>query len=125
MKIDEKGSVFVGEKNISLGPLQKAIFIFFLNHPEGIRIAELGDYESEIFSIFQKLKSNAEPKNIANLVNIIDGNFNYNKSRLTKMLREEIGEPLANYYYITGNAGEKFKIALPKELVEIHEKFKN
>ncbi|SNV41654.1 Uncharacterised protein [Chryseobacterium taklimakanense] len=123
LKIDEKGNVSVGGKSISLGPLQKTIFIFFLKHLEGIRIAELGDYEQEIFEIYQKLKTNADPKNISNLVNIIDGNFNYNKSRLTKMLRSEIGEPLANYYYITGNPGEKFKIALPSELIEISDVF--
>lgn len=123
VKVQNDGSILIGEKPIHLNPLQKTIFIFFLKHTEGIRLVELGDYEPEIFSIYQKIKGNADPDNISNLVSNIDGSFAYNKSRLTRKLKEEIGEPLANYYYISGMPGENFSISLDKNLIEIDPEF--
>ena len=79
----------------------------------------------EIFDIYQRLKSNAAPENIRKLVDNFDGNFSYNKSRLNKKLREQIGEPLANYYMIDGIPGENFSVALPEELITLAAEFQS
>lgn len=123
IKVNAKGEIFLDGMEISLTPLEKTIFIFFLKHSEGVRIAELSDYEEEIFGIYKKLKINPDPAIIKNLVNIIDGNFNYNKSRLNANLRKKIGEPLANFYLISGVPGEEFRIPIPCDKVSLDQSF--
>lgn len=123
LTVSQNGMMTAGDTEISLTPLEKTILIFFLLHPDGIRLATLDDYELEIFGIYQRLKANAAPQNIRNLVANFDGNFAYNKSRLNKKLREQIGEPLANYYIIDGVPGEKFCVALPEDLIWVDKSF--
>ena len=125
ISVTEKGCITVGDMILNLTPLEKTILIFFLRYPQGIRLAELDDYEMEIFDIYQRLKSNAAPENIRKLVDNFDGNFSYNKSRLNKKLREQIGEPLANYYMIDGIPGENFSVALPEELITLAAEFQS
>lgn len=124
LSVKDDGKIFVDNKELNLTPLEKAIFIFFLSKPDGIRLVELDHYEAEIFAYYQLLKSNADPENIRKLVDNVEGNFSYNKSRLNKKLRDQIGEPLANFYRIDGVPGENFSVALPSELISFDEKFR-
>jgi len=123
--VTKEGSITVGDSELNLTPLEKTILIFFLSYPDGIRLAELDDYELALFAVYQRLKANAAPENIRKLVDNFDGNFSYNKSRLNKKLREQIGEPLANYYIIDGIPGEKFSVALSKDLISIAAEFQS
>lgn len=115
--ISGKGKISIGSADLKLTPLEATLFIFFLQHPAGLRIAELSDHEEELFFIYQRLKSNADPKNIRDLVTKIDGTYSYNKSRLSKKIKLLLGEPLAQHYLISGNPGETFKIPLNRNLV--------
>lgn len=123
LTITDKGKIQIGELELRLTPLEKTIWVFFLSHPEGIRLAELDEYEMEIFSLYQLMKIRAARENIQKLVDNIDGNFSYNKSRLNKKIRDQIGEPLAHYYCITGIPGEKFSIPLERTFVSMPDDF--
>lgn len=123
ISVSGQGNITVADNDLTLTPLEKTILIFFLRNPEGIRLAELDDYETEIFTIYQHLKANADPLNIRKLVDNIDGNFSYNKSRLNRKLRDQIGEPLANFYVINGLPGERFSVAVPRELISMPKGF--
>ena len=43
---------------IKMEPLVKAVYMLFLNHPEGIRFKELPGYREELTGIYLKLKPN-------------------------------------------------------------------
>ncbi len=109
----------VGDQELNLTPMEKTILIFFLLHPEGVRIAELDVHENELFTLYDQMRIKARRENIQKLVDNIDGNFAYNKSRLNKKIREQLGEPLAHFYCIVGIPGEKFFISLDRTLVSI------
>lgn len=116
--ISTKGSIKIGDAVLKLTPLEATLFIFFLRHPEGVRVAELIDHEKELFAVYQKIKPNADPKNIRDLVTKIDGTYNYNKSRLTKKIKNLLGDELAQHYTISGIPGEEFRIPLSRSLLQ-------
>ena len=41
---------------INMEPLLKAVYLLFLNHPEGIRFKDLPDYRKELTRLYDKLK---------------------------------------------------------------------
>ncbi len=123
VEIDEKGKVFVGEKEININPLGKAIFILFLHHLDGIYMKELYKHEEELLHIYSQLRSNPDPKRITDLVQPVESTFGYNKSRLLRSLDEQLGTEQAQFYSIGGVSKEKFKIPISKDLVSIHKRF--
>ncbi len=117
LRISNEGVIFLDEKKLKLNPIQSTIFIFFVKHLEGIRLVELDDYQHELFEIYKRLKSNPDPKKIESLICAIDGSFSYNKSRLSRAIKEQVGEPMASYYCINGVPGEPFKLLLERQYI--------
>lgn len=114
-------TILIEDKELALAPLQKTLFIFFLKHPEGVRVVDLQDHEEELFAIYEHIKGNAEPRNISELVKPIDGTFNYNKSRLNRDINTKLGKDLGAFYTVNGKPSEEFRIALPQEFVNFRE----
>ncbi len=121
IKIDVKGNITIGDKEIKLDYLPKTLFIFFLNHKEGISLNDLQSHKEELFAIYKKLRPAGEASRIDDLTKPYheDGTFSVNKSRLNKKLKSELGEPLANFYYLDGNRGEAFKISISPDFVSV------
>lgn len=44
-----------GMLHINLSPTERAVYLLFLNHPEGIRLAEMGDYKAELRGILNQI----------------------------------------------------------------------
>jgi hypothetical protein len=119
IKIQNSGEIFIGDKKINLNPLESTLFIFFLKHKEGISLSDLRAHREELFKIYKKIRPSAEESKIKELIKPYheDGTFSVNKTRLNKKLKSELGEPLANFYYIDGNRGEAFKISISPDFV--------
>ena len=114
------GRVIIDDKKLEIGPLPKALYILFLKHNDtGIRVVNLSDYRDELRSIYKLLRPAGNDEHIEGLVDLEDGTFNFNKSRLNKKIRELIGEPLANFYTIDGNPGAEFRINTPVDSISI------
>lgn len=119
VSIDMFGKVIVGEKEIRLDFLPKTLFIFFLIHKEGTTLNDLQNYKDELMKIYTALRPGAEESKIDELIKPYhqDGTFSKNKSTLNRKLREQLGEPLANFYCLDGNRGEAFCINIQSEFI--------
>ena len=121
-------------KEVELQPVHKAVYLLFLNHPEGIEFKRLADYREELLGLYMKTARMMDKEKIVEsvdkLVNPLDNAINEKCSRIKKVFLDLMDEYRASYYIISGHtqkhiAGrvwyERLKvITLPRELVEIH-----
>ena len=121
-------------KEVELQPVHKAVYLLFLNHPEGIEFKRLADYREELLGLYMKtarwMDKEKIEESVDKLVNPLDNAINEKCSRIKKVFLELMDEYRASYYIISGHtqkhiAGrvwyERLKvITLPRELVEIH-----
>lgn len=125
--------VDMGNREIELQPVHKAVYMLFLAHPEGIEFKRLGDYREELTRYYMATAKMLDKEKIRegvdHLVNPLDNAINEKCSRIKKMFLEMMDEYMASYYIISGHtqkhiAGssriwyERLKvIKLPRELV--------
>jgi hypothetical protein len=111
----------LGDLEIHLNPKEKTLFLFFLNHPEGVRIVDLIDYKDEILTIYKRFSRAATPQIIEKAVNLMlqptEGNINQVLTRIRSKFRQSAGESISTYYTIEGIRNEPYKIALNRELI--------
>ena len=113
-----------GNLELNLNPKQRAIFCFFLKHPEGVRLVELVDHRSEIgalyhrFSTFSSLEEIDESLNL--LLDPMENNLNETLSRIRSVIKQTLGQRIAENYFIKGNRGEPYRIELEPSLVEFN-----
>ena len=125
--------VDLGNREVELQPVHKAVYLLFLSHPEGIEFKRLGDYREELTCYYMATAKMLDKEKIIegveHLVNPIDNAINEKCSRIKKVFLEMMDEYMASYYIISGHtqkhiAGssriwyERLKvIKLPRELV--------
>ena len=118
---------------VELQPVHKAVYLLFLNHPEGIEFKRLAEYREELLSLYMKTARWMDKEKIVEsvdkLVDPLDNAINEKCSRIKKVFLDLMDEYRASYYIISGHtqkhiAGrvwfERLKvITLPRELVEL------
>ena len=90
---------------VRLEPIQKAIYLLFLRHAEGIRFKELPDYREELAEIYHSM----------------DVTDPLNHSIIEKCARiKQVFKQITPHeeYVITGQKGEVKRITLDRDLVE-------
>lgn len=106
---------------IKMEPLVKAVYLLFLNHPEGILFKHLPDYREELTKIYVKLKpygmSDRAIQSIEDVTNPLLNSINEKCARIRGAFVGQFDDHLARHYYIDGLRGEAKKIELPRELV--------
>lgn len=113
------------DREIHFTPQVKALYLLFLNHPEGIRMKEIEDYKEEYRQLFFKVtdRSNTDwmRDSVERLISVCNPNaLNVKKSQCDKQLRETIPEEsLRKHYEIEVIRGEPHKINLDRSLVSI------
>ena len=112
-----------GNREVKMGPLCKAMFFLFMNHPEGIVLKRLEEHHQELVNYYLQTSHRKEltPDLLARINNLeYPGNDNINVvlSRINRYFRITIDEHLAKNYYIVGKPSEPYKIALDKILIE-------
>ena len=123
----------LGNKEIELQPVHKAVYLLFLAHPEGIEFKRLTDYRAELTRYYMATAKMMDKEKILegvdHLVNPLDNAINEKSSRIKKVFLDIMDEYTASYYIISGHtqkhiAGssriwyERLKvIMLPRELV--------
>ena len=118
VKIDSNGKIFIGDKQIDLNPLESTLFIFFITNKEGTSLNDLEQFREKLLNIYQIIRPAGEASKIDSLIKPKGtGTFPKNKSSLNKKLKEQIGEPLVNFYYLNGNRGDAFKISLNADYI--------
>lgn len=107
---------------IELRPLPKAVYLLFLNHPEGIQFSYLTDYVEELKGYYMKTRmttvmTDAMLKNLLRVINPTDNSINEKCTRIKEAFVNKFDDRLAYNYYVTGERGEAKRIMLPRELV--------
>ena len=124
-------------KEVEMTPVHKAVYLLFLNHPEGIEFKRLGDYREELTRYYTATAKFLDKEKILegvdHLVNPLDNAINEKCSRIKKVFLSMMDEYTASYYFISSHtqkhiAGssriwyERLKvITLPRELVVVEE----
>lgn len=109
------------DKEVKMEPIVKAIYLLFLNHPEGIVFKHLPDYRKELVDIYQRIKplglTERAIRSIEDVTNPLLNSINEKCARIRAAFLGEFDEYMAKYYYIEGKRGEAKKISLPRDLV--------
>jgi hypothetical protein len=112
----------LGGLELRLNPKEKALYLLFLNHSEGINLNELQDYKEELKKLYTRFCNQSNPEVIHNaikfLVNPFENDINVILSRINRKIKEAVGESLLDLYSIKGERGEKKFIKLDRELVK-------
>ncbi len=107
---------------IKMEPINKAVFLLFLRHPEGIIFKHLPDYRKELADIYQKIKplglNERVIQSIEDVTNPLLNSINEKCARIRGAFVSQFDESLAQHYYIYGRRGEPKKIDLPRDLVK-------
>lgn len=109
------------DMEIKMEPLVKAVYLLFLNHPEGIMFKCLPDYRKELAEIYVKLRplglTEKALQSIEDVTNPLLNSINEKCARIRGAFLGEFDDYMAKHYYIDGKRGEVKKISLPRDLV--------
>ena len=120
-------------QEVVLQPVHKAVYMLFLNHPEGIEFKRLADYREELTRLYMRTARWMDPEKVEEsvdkLVNPLDNAINEKCSRIKKAFLDLMDEYRASYYIISSHTKkhiggrvwyERLKvITLPRELVSL------
>ena len=106
---------------IKMEPINKAVFLLFLRHPEGIVFKHLPNYRKELADVYQMIKplglSDRALQSIEDVTNPFLNSINEKCARIRGSFVSQFDDSLARHYYIYGMRGEPKKIDLPRNLV--------
>lgn len=118
---------------VELSPIHRAIYLLFLNHPEGIEFKRLRDYRSELYAIYERMANRLDKEKIREtvdrLTNPLDNAINEKCSRIKAAFNALMDEYSASYYIISSHTTRRVEgspkvwysrlklITLPRELV--------
>ena len=122
-----------GNKEVEMTPVHKAVYLLFLNHPEGIEFKKLCEYRNELLGYYMATAKLMDKQTIAEsvdmLVDPLNNSINEKCSRIKSIFLNMMDQYTANYYIISGHtqkhiAGsskiwyERLKnVKIPRELV--------
>ena len=108
-------------KEVKMEPIVKAIYLLYLNHPEGIAFKYLPDYREELTRIYVNLKplglNDRVIRSIEDVTNPLLNSINEKCSRIRAAFQSLVDASLVDQYIIIGKSGEAKKITLPRDLV--------
>ena len=120
-------------KEVEMTPVHKAVYLLFLNHPEGIEFKKLSEYRAELLQYYMATARLMDKQTIIEsvdmLVNPLNNSINEKCSRLKSIFLNMMDQYTANYYIISGHTQKHFagsskiwyerlkNIKIPRELV--------
>lgn len=110
------------DMEIKMGPLPKAVFLFFLLHPEGVTFSQLFYYHNELRKIYGRVSKSDDPATISQsidrLTDPFDNSICEKCATIKKAFLLKISDTFAQNYYIKGIQGGRKSITLDRNLVE-------
>jgi len=124
LKIGRGGRLFLTDYEnieIRMPSMEKALYILFLRHPEGIYLSSLSDHREELREIYRGISTRGllEDMNrrIDEMTNVLRDQISVKISRIRKAFTDAIGSSLADHYIIQGPNAEKKLIKLDRNLL--------
>jgi hypothetical protein len=127
LKIDEQYRIFVEYDDgtpiaeVKMPALPKALYLVFLNHPEGFPLKHLIDYREELLSWYRKLSNRKKiDKSIDDLTDPTNNSANEKISRIGKAFRDAVEDynHSIDDFIPTGSKGEVFAIRINREIIK-------
>ena len=98
----------IGNVEVDLQPVHKAVYLLFLNHPEGIEFKHLSEYKDELRQWYRKTSKMMDlekiEESVDHLTNPLDNAINEKCSRIKRAFLDVMDEYSASYYIISGHA---------------------
>ena len=98
----------LGNVEVDLQPVHKAVYLLFLNHPEGIEFKHLSEYTDELRQWYRKTAKMMDlgkiEESVVHLTNPLDNAINEKCSRIKRAFLDVMDEYAASYYIISGHA---------------------
>jgi hypothetical protein len=105
-----------------MSPLPKTVFLFLLNHPEGVMFKELRQHVNELVNIYTKVGNRLDMDQIRESINELtdprSNSINEKCSRIKEAFISKITEELAENYFVTGGRSSSKGIKLDRSLVQ-------
>lgn len=125
--LDKKGLLHLPDyQNLvcRLSPVEKALYVFYLLHPDGVSLSEISDYKQELHDIYTSISKKDRSESIAvitKLVSPFENSINEKISRINAKLRTTLfAQERYSHYTITKQNG-KYLIPLSPHLIEMDE----
>ena len=122
-----------GNKEVEMTPVHKAVYLLFLNHPEGIEFKKLCEYRNELLGYYMATAKLMDKQTIAEsvdmLVDPLNNSIKEKCSRIKSIFLNIMDLYTANYYIISGHTQKHFagsskiwyerlkNVKIPRELV--------
>ena len=110
----------LGDLQVNLNPTERALYLVFINHPEGISRADLIDFRSELIKSYAFFSNSSDNNQINEavdlLTNALEQKLMQVLSRIRRKFKDAVGEDQYKTYSIESHDG-KYKILLNRELV--------
>lgn len=123
LTVNEQGHIILptlGNQNVRLNPVEKTLFFYFLQHPEGVLADALVGDRKQLLKIYNEVSVFGD---MGYSETVIDSLLSEDKkalytniSRLKSKFVRQLGERLAEHYIIRQENG-RYLISLPRTLV--------
>ena len=104
LTVSKNYRIYLGENHVEvhMEPLVKAVFLLFLNHPEGIIFKNLSDYRQELTKIYSLLRpyklTERALKSIENVTDPLLNSINEKCARIRRTFESLIDSNVAEKY---------------------------
>ena len=110
-------------KEVTLTPLQKTVYLLFLNHEEGILFKDLRMHREEMLSIYRRLSNKSSIHEIVRSVDVLSNPLENSMSEKCARIKEAflrvMDDRLAMHYYVRGGRNEPKRIGIDRGLVAL------
>ncbi|MDC1266802.1 hypothetical protein N8Z75_02380 [Crocinitomicaceae bacterium] len=117
----------LGDLQVNLNPKERALYLLYMRHPEGISRTNVVDYKNELKSYYKWLSNSSSSDQIKMSVDLLvdasDDNFIQVLSRIRRKFKDTVGQEQYKTYSIESYDGI-YKITLDRELISFDEKAK-
>lgn len=111
----------MGDAEVRMNDLTKAVYFYYLRHPEGAALKELQDHEKEILKYYEGITGRGDPaeirKSVSDLLDPYGNGLNVCVSRIKKAFCDVVGDRVARFYYVDGRYGDKRSVRIDRDLV--------
>lgn len=112
----------MGMLPIQLTAVERAVYLLFLDHPEGIRLSQMQEHYPALLTYMNRLSRRDDPVLIENGVKELcrqgSNSLSEKMARIRKKFSDALGEEMGANYTIKGPNGGLKKIEIPRNLVK-------
>jgi hypothetical protein len=105
-----------GNLEVKVPTLAKALYLFFLQQPQGLRLAELSNHRDQLMKIYQQISRSSDIQRVRRaidrLIDPLENSLYENLSRIHRSIQTTLGPTLGEPFLIKGEAGSPYRIGL-------------